>query len=163
MEHNVGGDPDALPRRLGLRAQPYETALFATPASAQDRWAARLYFVRPLAIFALAAFWIATGIVCLTAGRAEAIELARQAGFGWLSSWVADIGGLFDIVMGGALLFWRRRRLLVLGLMAAATAGYIAVLTALLPSLWADPLGRMVKLVPLLALLALLAATNDER
>jgi hypothetical protein len=47
--------------------------------------------------------------------------------------------------------------------MAAVTIGYVASLSFLLPWLWADPLGRLMKLIPFFALLALLAATADER
>ncbi|MBL8549133.1 MAG: SDR family oxidoreductase [Hyphomonadaceae bacterium] len=162
MEHNVGGDPEHLPRRLGFAAQPYEKALFAEPASVQDRWGARLYFVRPLAIAALAAFWIGTGIVCLTTGRAEAIALAQAAGLGDLSAPAADWGGAFDVAIGLALLLSRRTKL-VLAAMAGVTIGYLAALSFLLPWLWADPLGRLMKLIPFFSLLALLAATADER
>jgi hypothetical protein len=163
MEHDVGGDPEALPRRLGFAARAYEQALNAEPAGAEARWQARLYFVRPLTIAALAAFWIATGIVCLTIGRDEAIALSQAAGFSpALSPWIADIGAAFDILIGAALIISRHRKR-VLALMAAATLGYLAVLTLLLPALWADPLGRMMKLIPLFALFALLGATDGER
>lgn len=163
MAHNVGGDPEALQRYLGISARPYEQALRAEPASVQDRWHARLYFVKPAAVWLLAAFWIATGIICLSTGRSEAMALARRAGFGAVDAAITFWGGVFDIATGTALLILVRWRRLVLLLMALVTFAYMAILTWTLPELWSDPLGRLMKLIPFIALLALLAATNDER
>ena len=89
MAHDVAGDPDALPRHLGLRARPYEQALNQEPASLQDRWQARLYFVKPAARLLLAAFWIVSGLICRSSGRAEAMTLARRAGLGDLDAFAA--------------------------------------------------------------------------
>lgn len=162
MAFNVAGDPDDAPRQLGVSPRAYSAALAADPAGAPERWHARLYFAKALAEFLLAGFWIVTGIVCLTAGRAEAIALARQAGLGDLSRWAADLGGAFDIAMGVWYLLTPHKRA-ALGVMAAVTFGYVAVLSLALPHLWADPLGRLVKLIPFFALLALLAAMSDRR
>lgn len=162
MAHNVGGNAADLPKRLGFAAQPYEAALNAEPAGGSERIAARLFFLRPLAHGALAAFWIGTGIVCLTSGRAEAIALAQEAGLGAWAPAAADWGGRFDIAMGAAYLLSPRKKWL-LALMAVVTLGYLAALTVLLPDLWADPLGRLMKLIPFFALLALLAATEEPR
>lgn len=163
MAHDVGGDPGALRQHLGFVARAYDRALNEEPASIQDRWHARLFFVKPAAHLALAAFWIATGIICLTTGRNEAMSLARSAGLGSIAGMATISGGLFDIVVGAAFLVFPRFRRAVILLMAIATMLYLAVLTYTLPHLWADPLGRLLKLVPFLALLACLAAIDDER
>lgn len=163
MAHDVGGDPQSLVTHLGLAARPYEVALNAEPASVQDRWHARVYFVKPVARLMLAAFWIGTGIVCLASGRAEAMDLARQAGLGRLDAFAADFGGAFDIAIGAALIVFAKHRKLILALMAVVTIAYMAALTATLPHLWADPLGRLMKLIPFFALLAFVAAVEDER
>lgn len=163
MAHDVGGDPGALQQHLGFVARAYEKALNEEPASVQDRWHAHLYFVKPAAHLMLAAFWIATGIVCLTTGRDEAMTLARSAGLGGLDGITTIFGGLFDIVIGVALLIFARFKRAILFLMAAVTIIYIAVLTYSLPYLWTDPLGRLMKLIPFFALLAFLAVVEDER
>lgn len=163
MARDVGGDPGALQQHLGFVAQAYERALNEEPASVQDRWHARLYFVKPAAQLLLAAFWMVTGIVCLTTGRNEAMTLARNAGLGSLDGITTILGGLFDIVIGVALLVFARFKRSILFLMAAVTIMYMAVLTYTLPYLWADPLGRLLKLIPFSALLAFLAAVEDER
>jgi len=162
MDYNVEGDPHEVPRQLGVHPRPYSAALAAEPAGVQDRWHARLYFAKPIAECLLAAFWIVTGIVCLTVGRDEAIALAQQARLGALAPWAADIGGAFDIAVGAAYIISPRKKM-VLALMAAVTLFYAAALGFLLPHLLADPLGRLAKLIPFLALLGLLAATDDRR
>ena len=163
MAHDVAGDPDALLRHLGFRARPYEQALNEEPASLQDRWHARLFFVKPAARLLLAAFWIVSGLICLSSGRDEAMTLARRAGLGDLDAFAAIGGGLFDIAIGSAFLFLARYRRAVLAVMAVVTLTYLAALTWTLPELWADPLGRLTKLMPFFALLGFVAAVEDER
>lgn len=163
MAFDVGGDPAHLPAQLGVAPQGFADALAARPATVADRWHARLYFLKPAARTLFALFWIVTGLVCLGPGRNQAIGLAFDAGIPVaLAPFAADFGGLFDIVIGALLLMrWRAR--LVLAIMAGVTLLYIAVLSALLPWLWSDPLGRLLKTVPLFALIGFLAAVEDER
>ncbi|MGE0829001.1 MAG: SDR family oxidoreductase [Hyphomonadaceae bacterium] len=162
MEHSVGGDPASLQKHLGFAAAPFEAAMHAEPAGQPERWHARLYFARAAAIVLMAAFWIVTGIVCLTAGRAEAAALAYEAGLGALSDFAAIGGGAFDIAIGLALLVSPRKKPILLA-MGAVTIFYLGALTLLLPHLWADPLGRLAKLIPFFALLLMLLATEGER
>ncbi|MGE0047099.1 MAG: SDR family oxidoreductase [Hyphomonadaceae bacterium] len=163
MAHDVGGDPNLLTTNLGMNVRGGMEELAAEPAGVQDRWHARLYFVKPAARLLLAAFWMFTGIVCLTTGRDEAMALACEAGLGRFDALAADLGGLFDIAIGAAFLFLAKRRRAILALMALVSIGYLAVLSVTLPWLWADPLGRLMKLLPFFALLAFVAAVEDER
>jgi uncharacterized protein YbjT (DUF2867 family) len=84
MAYDVSGDPARLEQAIGFRARSIDAAFAAEPATVQDRWHARLYLIKPAARLIFAAFWILTGVVCLTTGRAEAEALARQAGLGAL-------------------------------------------------------------------------------
>ena len=163
MAHDVGGDPKAIPQHLGFTVRPFEQALNEEPASVQDRWHARLYFVKPAACVLLASFWIATGLICLTTGRIEAMEMARRAELGGLDAVTTIVGGVFDLVIGAAFLISARFRRAILLLMATVSVIYVAMLTWTFPELWADPLGRLMKLVPFFALLAFIAAVDDER
>ena len=56
---------------------------------------------------------------------------------------------------------WKVRS--VAALMILGTLGYVAAITVLLPGLWADALGPVVKVFPAAALALLVAATEDER
>ena len=161
MNHDVEGDPGGW-TALGLTPLGLEAILRRAPATVQDRWHARLYFVRPAAIAVLALFWIGTGVVSLGPGREAAVGVLLTGGFGGWSSWVADIGSLFDLAMGLALLV-RRWTARVATLMVAATVGYLVVGTATLPQLWLDPLGPWLKVIPMMALCLFVTATDARR
>lgn len=132
------------------------------PATSADRWQAKLYFVRPLSIAVLSAFWLLTGLISLGPGYYAAIAVLEQGGFGPWSSLVEQGGAAFDIAMGLALL--RRGWTGVIATcMCVATAGYLIAGTLSLPQLWADPLGPWLKVIPMMALCLFVAATGDRR
>ena len=129
----------------------------------QDRWFARLYWLKPVAIVGLAAFWIATGVVALGPGRAAAMGHLTQAGFGPATAQLTlVIGSLFDIALGLALCVRRFTRR-VLQIMLAVTPIYLLVGTITAPEFWFDPLGPYTKVIPMLVATALTLAILDER
>jgi uncharacterized protein YbjT (DUF2867 family) len=163
LDFDVEGDPapwiaatDAVPR--GFHAW-----LAAHPAGVQDRWHARLGFARPLARWVLGLYWLATGCFTLTLARSDALAVLAEAGFeGSGRSAVFWLASLFDIALGLAMLAkWRVRS--AAALMILGTLGYVAAISVLLPGLWADALGPVVKAFPAMALALLVAATEDER
>src|SRR5690606_35099174 len=54
------GDREALRRLTGFETRDVEQMLAREPASVQERWFARLYFLKPLMFAVFGAFWIAT-------------------------------------------------------------------------------------------------------
>ena len=162
LARGATGDSEAWTRLTGIRPQRLVDALAAHPASVQERWFARLYLLKPLAIFTFAAFWLLTGLVSLGPGRDEAVALmAQTAAARWAEPLVIG-GALFDVAMGAALLF---RRTAKPALIAAffATNLYLLAGTILMPSLWADPLGPLMKILPALALNLLCLAILEDR
>jgi hypothetical protein len=137
--------------------------LAARPAGVQERWFARLYGLKPLAIAGLAAFWIATGLIALGPGRDSAVAQFAATGFPVRTAeLVVLLGAWFDIVLGALLLFRRfARRVLIV--MFVATLGYLLAGTVLAPQLWTDPLGPLVKIVPMLVATLLTLAIVDDR
>ncbi len=140
------------------------SAFFAArPASVQERWFARLFFVKPLLIACLALFWFATGVICLGPGWRAGLAMMAEAGLAPTMAMLAvAAGSLGDIAVGVAIAFRRTARR---GLCAAiaVSLGYAALGTWLLPRLWADPLGALLKIIPLVALhLAALAIVEDR-
>jgi hypothetical protein len=159
----VIGDPSAWMRATGIKPRDLEGILADRPATVQDRWFARLYWLKPVAILGLAAFWIMTGAFALGPGHAAAFEHLTQAGFGpTMGRWTLDLGALFDIAMGLALCVQRLTRR-ILQIMLIATAMYLLVGTIAAPQLWFDPLGPYVKIIPMLVATALTLAIVDER
>lgn len=159
----AGGPPGDLTAATGIRPRDFAAILAADPATTADRWQARLYFVRPLAIAILGLFWIITGVVTLGPGFDVAKQHLITAGFGPGAAWHGTFwGGWFDVVMGLALWVrpWTRAVCIA---MVLATLGYLAGATLWAPQLWLDPLGPWVKVLPMMVLCLFVAATDDRR
>ena len=71
-------------------------------------------------------------------------------------------GALADLAVGVAILFRRTARPALIAALAISIL-YLAAGTLLLPELWADPLGPMMKVWPILVLNLLCLAILDER
>lgn len=155
---------EPLVKETGMSPRPMEVALAAHPAQVQDRWHARLIFLKPLARFVLAAFWIATGLVLLDSvsfsyAAGVLIQMGLSPAF---AGPLAIVSGLLDILLGLLLLAgWRVRA--VLAVMIALTFTYMMALTVSLPGLWLDALGTLTKMIPLIVLMLFVAAVEDER
>ena len=162
MDYYVEGDAARWVAVTGVRPMTLGRFLTANPAVSADRWYAKLYFVRPVSIAALALFWILTGAISLGAGYGQALAVLQLGGFGRWSAPIEGIGAAFDLAMGLALLN-RRWTAKVAACMCVATAGYLAVGSISLPQLWADPLGPWLKVIPMMALCLFVAATEDRR
>src|SRR5262245_17334035 len=127
----VSGDPAAWMAATGIKPNSLEDILAERPASVQDRWFARLYLIKPLAIASLAAFWIATGLIALGPGRAGSLAYLATAGVhGALAEVMVGGGALLDIALGLLLLIRRSARIALI-LMLVLTATYALAGTVL--------------------------------
>ena len=156
------GDAAAWREATGIEPQPLSAALAAEPASVQERWFARLYFLKPLAIGVFALFWLMTGLISLGPGYELAAEYMRRGGGGALSEPSVVAGGITDILVACGIA-WRRTSKLALWAALGVSIFYIVAGTILLPELWKDPLGPMMKIWPILALNLVCLAILDER
>ena len=156
------GDGGEWRRLTGIEPQPLGEALAARPASVQERWFARLYLLKPVAIGIFAAFWLMTGLVSLGPGWSHAVEVMRMtAAARWAE--LAVIGGaLLDLAVGVGILFRRTARPALIAALGVSIL-YLVLGSVLLPDLWADSLGPMMKVWPILALNLLCLAILDER
>lgn len=156
------GDGSAWRAATGIEPHRLEDFLAANPATVQERWFARLYLLKPVAIGIFALFWIMTGLVSLGPGYRHAVDVMElTAAARWAE--LAVIGGaLLDLAVGAAILWRPTARA---GLIAAFIVSilYLLLGTWLLPALWADSLGPMMKVWPILALNLLCLAILDER
>jgi uncharacterized protein YbjT (DUF2867 family) len=157
----TGRAGDAL-ERLGFTPRPLAETLAAWPSGVQERWFARLYFVKPMVLATLAGFWAASGVIGLVQ-HAAAASLLTGAGLSPATAGALVIGGgALDLVLAGLVCFRPTARL-GLQAMVLVTLAYLAGASLWLPQLWSDPLGPLVKSVPA-AILALAALTMlDER
>jgi uncharacterized protein YbjT (DUF2867 family) len=162
IARGAAGDPQAWSDLTGIKPKSLSEALADEPASVQERWFARLYLLKPLALVVFATFWLLTGFVSLGPGYDIGVELMREGGAGALSAPIVIAGGLADLVVGLGILWHRTARPALIGAIAL-TLFYVACGTAILPRLWEDPLGPMMKVWPILAFNFLLLAILDER
>ena len=159
----VVGEPSPWMEATGIAPRSLDDILAQQPSSVADRWFARLFLLKPLAIAGLALFWLLTGIVTFGPGRAAAMDHLTAAGFSEaLAKPVLIAGAAFDYLLG-LLLLVRPAARLVLYTMLAATALYLIVGSALAPQLWLDPLGPFLKIVPVLIATLFVLAILDER
>ncbi|GAB1582774.1 SDR family oxidoreductase [Phyllobacterium phragmitis] len=156
------GDATHWSALTGIVPQSLDAALATKPVTVQDRWFAKLYFLKPLIFVVLALFWIATGIVSLTTGFHSGVDLMVQARTGMLAVPGVVAGAIADILVGLAIAYRPAARR---GLHAAIALSlfYILAGTILLPELWNEPLGPLMKIWPILALHFVALAILDER
>lgn len=161
MRRGVGGDPGPWMAATGIN--PIPRAKMLAPATVQERWFARLYLLKALALVTLVIFWCASGLIALTVAfdTARATLLAHGWPFG-LATDVTVASSLVDVGVGLAIAFRRTSRFgLVAGILVSL--GYMTGAAILTPDLWLEPLGALVKTGPAIALMLVALATLDDR
>jgi uncharacterized protein YbjT (DUF2867 family) len=157
------GNPEQWTELTGIVPRDLETALRNEPASVQERWFARLYLLKPIILTVASLFWIVTGIVALGPGWRQGVALLAEGDVP--SQLVAPVvigGALCNIAIGLAIA-WRRTSRWGLYAALALTAAYAVIATVLLPRLWTDPMGPLLKMVPVVALHLVVLAIVDDR
>jgi hypothetical protein len=162
MVRGAVGDPSEWQRLTGIVPRALGEALALQPPSVQERWFAQLYFLKPLVFVVLALFWIATGLVSLGPGYTIGLSLMEEGGAASIGRETVIAGALADLVIGLAIAFRRTARAGLFGAIAI-TIVYVFLGTYLVPRLWADPLGPMLKIWPILVLHLVALAILDDR
>jgi uncharacterized protein YbjT (DUF2867 family) len=162
MDHDVSGHDSGWAEALGVPSRGFTRFLAETPASVQDVWHARLWFVRPVAIVTLGLFWLITGLISFGPGWHRAVAILHEGGYGRMAGPVAWWGALLDVVLG-LMLFVRPWTARVAIFMCLATVGYLIAGTVSLPQFWIDPLGPWLKVLPMMVLCLFVAGTDARR
>jgi uncharacterized protein YbjT (DUF2867 family) len=147
---------------LGFAPKPLHEMLAGWPSGVQERWFARLYFLKPSGLVTLAGFWAISGLLGLTVGRQHAVALLTPPLSLALAQEAVVAGGVLDLALA-ALVCFRRTAPTALKGMLAVTAAYLAGATIIRPELWADPLGPLVKAIPAAVLALVVLAMMSER
>ncbi|UPK31347.1 SDR family oxidoreductase [Bradyrhizobium sp. 195] len=150
-------------QRLGLRPKGLPEFFASEPASVQERWFARMYLLKPVIFVVLSLFWISTAFVSLGPGWGYGMGLMGEGGVEGASAALTVIAGaLSDLVIGLAIAYRPTSRY---GLYAAIAISftYAIIGTILVPRLWADPLGPMLKIWPIIVLHFAALAVLDDR
>lgn len=163
MRRGATGDPEPWRQATGIVPRDLAAALASEPASVQERWFARLYALKPLIFGVFGLFWIVTGIISLGPGWEIGMSYVREGGLGEsFAALTVVAGALADIVIGLAIL-WRPASLYGLRAALIISLTYVVIGTVLVPRLWADPLGPMLKIWPVLMLNLVAMAIREDR
>lgn len=162
LRGGVMGHPTAWPAAGGRPCRALEETLDALPATAQERWFARLFLLMPIAVACLAVFWIGSGAIALAMrSTAEGVLLARGVPPALATATVVG-GAAVNILLGAAVLARRWAQPACLA-MVAVSAAYLVGGTIVAPDLWADPLGPLMKVLPGAVLALVTAVMVAER
>ena len=142
------------PRPISEFILPQHAAAFRLRA----QWA----WLRPLLLTSVALMWVVAGVASWLYGRDLGLSLLAKLGFGTSTALLAfQFACALDVAMGLATLLKPGRLLwqIQLGVMAF----YTGALTFVVPELWADPFGPLMKNLPIAALLVILKVTEPGR
>jgi uncharacterized protein YbjT (DUF2867 family) len=151
LQDGIRGDPGPWMTAGGAMPRGLDQTLSALPATRQERLFASLYFALPLAIAVLSIFWLTSGLMALARPAVAAAHLGDSIMPTWTVSATVLGGAFLDIVLGLAILWKPWCRTAALGMMAMS-AVYLAGGTLFAPTLWLDPLGPLIKVLPSVAL-----------
>jgi uncharacterized protein YbjT (DUF2867 family) len=163
LQYGNVADPKAFIDATGIAPRRMDAVLSAHPSQVQDRWHARLYFLRPALRYALALLWIVSGLVGLAGLGGPTIEAVMAIGFSAIvAPWAAAGACLVDIGLGlGLILRWRPRILAAAQIFAVVA--YTVVLSFAQPNLWLDLYGPLLKNVPILVAILVWAVLENDR
>jgi len=158
----IRGDPAAWIAAGGRRPRTLQETLARIPSTVQERWYARMWLMRPLAIGTLSAFWVVSGLVGLIS-LSSAKDVLTDRGMADGTALIAVLAGVvIDLALGGAVLV-RRLHTTALAGMILVTTLYLVAGSVIAPDLWLEPLGAFVKTVPAAVLALVLLAVSGER
>jgi len=163
---NVGraGAADEMTRLLGRPPMSVEETLGGCPSQVQDRWHARLYFVRPVLRLAMGWMFVLAGIVGIGLYPvAESARLLATAGVPeGLAVPLVYVTSALDIALGLAVL--AGYRVVAVGaVMFALVLAYTVFLGVFLPDQWLHPFGPLTKNLVILPAIGVMMALEDQR
>jgi len=151
LTNGVTGVPADLSRFGVPPAKSLHETLASMPAGVEDRMFARMALVTPVIISTLIVFWFLSGVIGFLRMN-EAAQVLNNAG--WPSA-LAVTSVLFwafvDIAIAAGLAFRRLAKLACWGAIGVSLF-YLAASSVIVPHLWLDPLGPLVKVLPGMAL-----------
>lgn len=157
------GDPAPWTQMTGIVPRSVETSLRTAPATVQEKWFARLYLLKALVFGVFSAFWIATAFMSLGPGWDIGIGLMHEGGVTGIAAPLTVIAGaLADLCIGIGIAYRRTARPALYAALLLSLA-YVVIGTILVPRLWIDPLGPMLKIWPVLALNLVALAILEDR
>ena len=161
LRRGVIGDPQAWMAATGI--VPKTLSQMVRSATIQDKWFARLFLIKALAIASLVVFWIASGFIALVISYDAAAAILTSHHIPPALVAPVTIGSsVMDMTIGCLIAF---RRSAAAGLLSGivVSLGYMMGAAVLTPDLWIEPLGALVKTGPAIVLMIVALLTLDNR
>jgi nucleoside-diphosphate-sugar epimerase len=152
------GDNRPFIEQFGFEPIPYAAGIARKPLTEADRWHARLTHVRLPLRWSVAFIWLITGFISIFVSTERGFDLLAQVGItGALANLALYGTASLEIALGLATAAgWRVRLMGCVQILLMC--GFMAILTARMPTLWLDPFGPLTKNIPLIgATLAMMA------
>jgi uncharacterized protein YbjT (DUF2867 family) len=157
------GDPGPWTSMTGIVPRSLEASLAAEPATVQEKWFAKLYILKPVVLGVFSLFWIATAFMSLGPGWEIGIGLMHEGGVHGIAAPLTVIAGaLADLCIGIGIAVRRTARPALYAALLLSLV-YVVIGTILVPRLWIDPLGPMLKIWPVLALNMIALGILEDR
>lgn len=157
------GDSAVFAKAIGFSPRSLSDAMRDRPAQVQDRWHARLFFLAPALKIVLVLMWLSSAYLGLFHGQAQTNALVESIDLPAAFATPLQIGSsILDIAIAGLIIFDRNARLST-PVQLVVVIGYTLVIGFALPLLWLDPLGPLVKNIPILLAIAVHGAIGDQR
>ena len=150
--------------RIGFVPRDLATGIYSQPGAVQDRWHARLYFLRPMLRFSLAFIWLFTAVCSLffSSKTASYALLAQAAATAFWQPVLFYGACIVDAVIGAALLIGvHLKKVCMIQILVMLV--YTLIISWKLPQLWLEPFGSIAKNIPLLVAMLVLMALESER
>lgn len=162
MAQGVTGDPEPYRTASGRSMAGLRQIYDGLNCGREHRLSARLGLLMPVAIAVLSLFWVMSGLLGLIFLPQAAAVLTSVGWAGMVANASVLFWSVVDIALGLALLWrpWAGRACLA---MVAVAAFYLCAASFTVPSLWADPLGPLLKVLPGLVLPLFVRATLESR
>jgi uncharacterized protein YbjT (DUF2867 family) len=151
MKRGATGDAALWRETTGIAPRSLGAALAAHPASLQDRRFAEFFWLKPVVMIVTILFWIGTGVISLTIGWDVGIAYLEEGGMGAWSAPSVVAGALADLAIGLGIAYRPTARWALWGAILISLF-YAVAGTIVLPRLWEDPIGPMLKIWPLIVL-----------
>ncbi len=147
--------------KTGFHFSGFSDVLATVPSQVQDKWHAKLYFLRPVLRVGLAFFWILSGSLPLI--FSSTYHAAMQALSHTMNpSLIFYSSCALDIILGVWLLSRWKWGLAAI-LQCWVLVFYTVAASFYTPHLWLDPFGALIKNIPVLLATLTLIAIKEQR
>jgi nucleoside-diphosphate-sugar epimerase len=149
---------------IGFIPRSFPAGLYSQPSAVQDRWHARLYFLKPLLQLSIAFIWIFSA-VCSIFFYPKTASYQLLAHIGITSFWQPLFlygASAVDALLGAAMFRHSQIKKVCL-LQILVIIIYSTIITWKLPHLWLEPFAPIAKNIPLIVATFIFLAMESDR